>query len=216
MLGACCPTCRRRDRSPRLATWEVHRVHDPTRPRPGDGCPRGTRPCPDSARGHQRDRHPSVPYRGLKALLGIEAEDRYIYDWPELGTALPDEAVLERLHSDVRPVLDAFPLNLACPTPPGRPWRILATARGHSKRHPVLHWTRYQENGRSHGPWLTRFRYQTSPSRQSQVSEALRSSGGVVAVGSTRIDPSSSSVRTGPSWVRTKVGPSQRCQPSRS
>lgn len=50
-----------------------------------------------------------APYRGLKALLGVEAEDRYIYDWPELGTALPDEAVLERLHSDVRPVLDAFP-----------------------------------------------------------------------------------------------------------
>ena len=34
------------------------------------------------------------PYRGLKALLGIEAPDRYIYDWPELGTALPDEATL--------------------------------------------------------------------------------------------------------------------------
>jgi uroporphyrinogen decarboxylase len=50
-----------------------------------------------------------APYRGLKALLGIEAEERYIYDWPELGTALPDEATLERLRSDVRPVLDAFP-----------------------------------------------------------------------------------------------------------
>jgi len=24
-------------------------------------------------------------YRGLKALLGIEAPDRYLYDWPELG-----------------------------------------------------------------------------------------------------------------------------------
>ena len=49
------------------------------------------------------------PYRGLKRLLGIQTEDRYIYDWPELGTILPDEAVLERLHSDVRGVLDAFP-----------------------------------------------------------------------------------------------------------
>jgi uroporphyrinogen decarboxylase len=49
------------------------------------------------------------PYRRLKELLGIDAPDRYIYDWPELGTALPDEATLERLHSDVRPVLDAFP-----------------------------------------------------------------------------------------------------------
>ncbi len=51
------------------------------------------------------------PYRGLKRLLGLDAagEDRYIYDWPELGTVLPDEAVLERLHSDVRGVLDAFP-----------------------------------------------------------------------------------------------------------
>ncbi len=49
------------------------------------------------------------PYRGLKRLLGIEAPDRYIYDWPELGTALPDEAVLERLGSDARSVLDLFP-----------------------------------------------------------------------------------------------------------
>ena len=49
------------------------------------------------------------PYRRLKELLGIDAPDRYIYDWPELGTALPDEATLERLHSDVRPVFDSFP-----------------------------------------------------------------------------------------------------------
>ena len=33
------------------------------------------------------------PYRELKTLLGVDAPDRYIYDWPELGTALPDEAV---------------------------------------------------------------------------------------------------------------------------
>jgi uroporphyrinogen decarboxylase len=49
------------------------------------------------------------PYRALKARLGIDAPDRYIYDWPELGTALLDEATLERLHSDVRGVHDRFP-----------------------------------------------------------------------------------------------------------
>jgi len=49
------------------------------------------------------------PYRELKGLLGIEGAERYIYDWPELGTALPEEAVLERLGSDARSVLDAFP-----------------------------------------------------------------------------------------------------------
>jgi len=49
------------------------------------------------------------PYRRLKELLGISAPDNYIYDWPELGTALLDEATMERLHSDVRPVLDRFP-----------------------------------------------------------------------------------------------------------
>lgn len=48
-------------------------------------------------------------YRRLKQLLGYEAEERYIYDWPELGTALIDEPVLERLHADVRGVLDRFP-----------------------------------------------------------------------------------------------------------
>jgi uroporphyrinogen decarboxylase len=49
------------------------------------------------------------PYQGLKKLLGIEAPDRHLYDWPELGTAHPDEEALQRLHSDVRPVLDRFP-----------------------------------------------------------------------------------------------------------
>jgi uroporphyrinogen decarboxylase len=49
------------------------------------------------------------PYRRLKALLGIQAEDRYLYNWPELGTADPDEATLQRLHSDVRGVYDRFP-----------------------------------------------------------------------------------------------------------
>ncbi len=49
------------------------------------------------------------PYQALKKYLGIQAEDRYIYDWPELGSALPDEATLQCLHSDVRGVLDRFP-----------------------------------------------------------------------------------------------------------
>jgi uroporphyrinogen decarboxylase len=49
------------------------------------------------------------PYRELKRTLGITAGDDYLYDWPELGTALLDEATLERLHSDARGVLDRFP-----------------------------------------------------------------------------------------------------------
>ncbi|RCK77127.1 MAG: hypothetical protein ANABAC_3552 [Anaerolineae bacterium] len=48
-------------------------------------------------------------YRRLKRYLNFEAEERYIYDWPELGTALIDEPVLERLRADVRGVLDRFP-----------------------------------------------------------------------------------------------------------
>ncbi|MCS7039155.1 MAG: uroporphyrinogen decarboxylase family protein [Caldilineales bacterium] len=52
------------------------------------------------------------PYRALKALLGIEAPDAYVYDWPELGTALPDEATMRRLHSDVRGVLDLEPEHI--------------------------------------------------------------------------------------------------------
>jgi len=50
-----------------------------------------------------------VPYQAIKRLTGIEAPDEYIYDWPELGTALPDEATMQRLHSDVRGVHDRFP-----------------------------------------------------------------------------------------------------------
>ena len=49
------------------------------------------------------------PYREIKKIMGIEGDDNYIYDWPELGTALPDERILQRLHSDVRGVLDRFP-----------------------------------------------------------------------------------------------------------
>lgn len=52
------------------------------------------------------------PYRGLLKLLNIQAEEKFIYDWPELGTALPDERIMQRLHSDVRGVLDCFPLEV--------------------------------------------------------------------------------------------------------
>jgi uroporphyrinogen decarboxylase len=48
-------------------------------------------------------------YRGIKRLLGIEAPDAYIYEWPELGTAELDEATAVRLGNDVRGVLDHFP-----------------------------------------------------------------------------------------------------------
>jgi uroporphyrinogen decarboxylase len=48
-------------------------------------------------------------YRAIKELIGVTSEDRYIYDWPELGTALPDEQTMVRLHSDVRGVLDLEP-----------------------------------------------------------------------------------------------------------
>ncbi len=50
-----------------------------------------------------------TPYQGIKKLAGIDAPDEYIYDWPELGTALPDEATMVRLHSDVRGVFDRRP-----------------------------------------------------------------------------------------------------------
>jgi uroporphyrinogen decarboxylase len=48
-------------------------------------------------------------YRGLCEILGCPCRDRYIYDWPELGTALPEEEVLRRLRTDVRGILDRFP-----------------------------------------------------------------------------------------------------------
>ena len=52
------------------------------------------------------------PYRHLKNVLGIQSADRFIYDWPELGTAAPDEETLVRLHCDVRGVLDRFPESI--------------------------------------------------------------------------------------------------------
>jgi len=49
------------------------------------------------------------PYKGIKDIMGVQAPDQYIYDWPELGTAEIDEATMLRLHSDVRGVLDLEP-----------------------------------------------------------------------------------------------------------
>ena len=48
-------------------------------------------------------------YQGIKSLAGINAPDEYIYEWPELGTAKIDEETLQRLHCDVRGVLDIHP-----------------------------------------------------------------------------------------------------------
>ncbi len=49
------------------------------------------------------------PYKGIKEIIGVQAPDNYIYDWPELGTAEIDEKTMRRLHSDVRGVLDLEP-----------------------------------------------------------------------------------------------------------
>jgi uroporphyrinogen decarboxylase len=48
-------------------------------------------------------------YQRLKALLGIQAADNYLYNWPELGTAAVDEETLVRLGSDVRGIFDRHP-----------------------------------------------------------------------------------------------------------
>lgn len=53
-----------------------------------------------------------VAYRNLKKKLGIESPDRYLYDFPELGSALAEESILERLHVDVRGVLDREPKHI--------------------------------------------------------------------------------------------------------
>ena len=52
------------------------------------------------------------PYRAIKQLAGITAPDDYLYQWPELGTALIDEATMRRLHSDVRGVTDLEPAHI--------------------------------------------------------------------------------------------------------
>jgi uroporphyrinogen decarboxylase len=52
------------------------------------------------------------PYQGIKDIIGVQAPDEYIYDWPELGTAAIDEDTMRRLHSDVRGVLDLEPAEV--------------------------------------------------------------------------------------------------------
>jgi len=42
------------------------------------------------------------PYQRLKALLGVRTPDRYIYDWPELGSAAIDESAASTLLEVVR------------------------------------------------------------------------------------------------------------------
>ncbi len=55
----------------------------------------------------------SMPaYKNLANLLGIKVEEKYLYDWPELGTAAMDESILERLHSDVRGIFDREPAHI--------------------------------------------------------------------------------------------------------
>jgi uroporphyrinogen decarboxylase len=48
-------------------------------------------------------------YRRLKHHLNIQSPDNYLYDWPELGTAVLDEQTDRILRSDARGVLDRFP-----------------------------------------------------------------------------------------------------------
>jgi uroporphyrinogen decarboxylase len=52
------------------------------------------------------------PYQDLKRLLGIEAEDAYLYRWPELGTSQADEETLVRFGTDVRGVWDLEPAEV--------------------------------------------------------------------------------------------------------
>jgi uroporphyrinogen decarboxylase len=52
------------------------------------------------------------PYRRLATMLGHAPSERYLYEWPELGTAAPDEQTLVRLGSDVRGVLDREPASV--------------------------------------------------------------------------------------------------------
>ncbi|MFN2141780.1 MAG: uroporphyrinogen decarboxylase family protein [Candidatus Promineifilaceae bacterium] len=64
-------------------------------------------------------------YQRLKTALNIEAPDRYLYDWPELGTADLDEATLIRLGSDVRGLFDSHPaanIERNRARPPGAPF----------------------------------------------------------------------------------------------
>jgi uroporphyrinogen decarboxylase len=55
----------------------------------------------------------SMPaYKRLAEHLGVAVSEKYLYDWPELGTAAMDEVILKRLHSDVRGVYDREPARI--------------------------------------------------------------------------------------------------------
>jgi len=86
------------------------------------------------------------PYRALKRLLGINAPDRYLYDWPELGTVEVDEETLQRLHVDVRGVWDRHPdwvYEKNRNRPPGAPffdaWGIGQVEITHGTWFPHIH-----------------------------------------------------------------------------
>ncbi|MFP4507508.1 MAG: uroporphyrinogen decarboxylase family protein [Candidatus Acetothermia bacterium] len=51
-------------------------------------------------------------YRKIKELIGVEAPNRYLYQWPELGAAKLDEETMERLGVDVRGVRDLEPASV--------------------------------------------------------------------------------------------------------
>lgn len=51
-------------------------------------------------------------FREIKRLIGVDAPDKYLYEWPELGTAAVDEQSLQRLGTDVRGILDLEPRDL--------------------------------------------------------------------------------------------------------
>lgn len=53
-----------------------------------------------------------APYRQIKKLIGVNAPDDYLYQWPELGTAQIDPATMQRLQSDVRGVTDLEPAHI--------------------------------------------------------------------------------------------------------
>ncbi len=52
------------------------------------------------------------PYREIKKIVHVTAPDKYLYQWPELGTAQVDERIMRRLRSDVRGVTDLEPEHI--------------------------------------------------------------------------------------------------------
>ena len=87
------------------------------------------------------------PHLGLQELTGIKREeDLYLYDWPELGTAKLDEALLKRLGSDVRGVTDLEPLKVREMNqnrPPHSPyedsWGVISTEIQEGVWFPTIH-----------------------------------------------------------------------------